>query len=310
MKLKTTRVNDYLGLSTTAPTGLVHDTDMGSEAIVGILDSGIWPQSESFNDKGLGPIPARWKGKCVSGEGFNASTSCNRKLIGATYYAKGLLRKYNGTFDAAEKDEVLSPLDKVGHGTHCASTAAGSFVQNANYLGLAQGTARGSAPRARIASYKVCWNNEECFSPDIIKAMDHAIRDGVDVLSLSLGSEVPLDFEVDRSDFAIAAFHAVLKGIPVISAGGNEGPQSQTISNVAPWIITVAATTMDRDFFTPITLGNNITVLVCIYQIACNTSNCDRSHIFLFLWDLLFRVKKLYTPEKKLDSLILFTSTT
>ncbi|CAA7046651.1 unnamed protein product [Microthlaspi erraticum] len=261
MKLKTTRVSDYLGLSSTAPTGLLHETDMGSETIVGILDSGIGPRSDSFNDKGLGPIPARWKGQCMSGEGFNASTDCNRKLIGATYYAKGLLRKYNGTFNAAEKDEAMSPLDKVGHGTHCASTAAGSFVQNVNFLGQGQGTARGSAPRARIASYKVCWNNEECFTPDIIKAMDHAIRDGVDVLSLSLGSEVPLDFEVDRSDFAIAAFHAVMKGIPVVSAGGNDGPHTQTVANVAPWIITVAATTMDRDFFTPITLGNNITLL-------------------------------------------------
>uniref|UniRef100_M4CIW9 Uncharacterized protein n=1 Tax=Brassica campestris TaxID=3711 RepID=M4CIW9_BRACM len=260
MKLTTTRVSDYLGLTSTAPTGLVHDTDMGSDAIIGIVDSGIWPGSKSFNDNGLGPIPARWKGQCVSGEGFNASM-CNRKLIGATYYAKGLARKYKGAFKAAEKDEAMSPLDKVGHGTHCASTAAGSFVQNANYLGLGQGTARGSAPRARVAAYKVCWNNEECFTPDILKAMDHAMRDGVDVLSLSLGSEIPLDFEVDRSDFAIAAFHAVMKGITVVCAGGNDGPETQTISNVAPWIITVGATTMDREFFTPITLGNNVTVL-------------------------------------------------
>ncbi|VYS50158.1 unnamed protein product [Arabidopsis thaliana] len=260
MKLKTTRVSDYLGLTSAAPTGLLHETDMGSEAIVGILDSGIWPDSKSFNDNGLGPIPARWKGKCVSAEAFNAS-SCNRKLIGAMYYSKGLESKYNGSFNAAEKGEVMSPLDKIGHGTHCASTAVGSFVPDANVLGLAQGTARGSAPRARIASYKVCWNNEECFTPDIVKAIDHAIRDGVDVLSLSLGSEVPVDFEVDRDDFAIAAFHAIMKGIPVVCAGGNDGPEKETISNVAPWLITVAATTMDREYFTPITLGNNITLL-------------------------------------------------
>ncbi|CAH8319524.1 unnamed protein product [Eruca vesicaria subsp. sativa] len=260
MKLLTTRVSDYLGLTPTAPTGLFHETDMGSDAIIGIIDSGIWPESKSFNDNGLGPIPARWKGQCVSGVGFNASI-CNKKLIGAKYYAKGLTLKYKGNFNAAEKEEAMSPLDKVGHGTHCASTAAGSFVQDVSFLGLGHGTARGSAPKARLASYKVCWNNEECFAPDILKAMDHAIGDGVDVLSLSLGSEIPLDFEVDRSDFAIAAFHAVMKGIPVVCAGGNDGPETQTISNVAPWIITVAATTMDREFFTPITLGNNITVL-------------------------------------------------
>ncbi|CAN6813968.1 unnamed protein product [Brassica oleracea] len=261
MKLATTRVSDYLGLTPTTPTGLVHETDMGSGAIIGILDTGIWPDSKSFSDNGLGPIPARWKGKCVSGEWFNASSSCNRKLIGARYYAKGLLESYNGTYDAMEKGEVMSPLDVTGHGTHCASIAAGSFVQDASFLGLGSGTARGSAPRARIASYKVCWSKEVCYSPDILKAMDHAIRDGVDVISMSLGSTIPLDFEVDRSDFAIGAFHAVMKGIPVVCAGGNDGPHTQTVSNVAPWIITVAATTMDREFFTPITLGNNVTVL-------------------------------------------------
>ncbi|KAG2322068.1 hypothetical protein Bca52824_015281 [Brassica carinata] len=260
MKLTTTRVSDYLGLTSTDPTGLVHETDMGSDVIIGIVDSGIWPESKSFNDNGLGPIPARWKGQCVSGEGFNASI-CNRKLIGAKFYAKGIAQKYKGSFNAAERNEAMSPLDKIGHGTHCASTAAGSFVQDANFLGLAQGTARGSAPRARVAAYKVCWNKEQCFTPDILKAMDHAMRDGVDVLSLSLGGEIPLDFEVDRNDFAIAAFHAVMKGIPVVCAGGNDGPETQTISNVAPWIITVAATTMDREYFTPITLGNNITLL-------------------------------------------------
>ncbi|KAL1223196.1 Subtilisin-like protease SBT3.16 [Cardamine amara subsp. amara] len=260
MKLMTTRVGEYLGLTSTAPTGLMQETNMGSETIVGIVDSGIWPESESFNDNGIGPIPARWKGPCVSGVGFNAS-NCNRKLIGANYYSKGLEIKYKGKYNAEKNEEFMSARDKDGHGTHCASTAAGSFVQNANYFGLGQGTAKGSAPRARIAAYKVCWSNEECFTPDIVKAIDHAIRDGVDVLSLSLGSSVPLDFEVDRSDFAIAAFHAVIKGIPVVSSGGNDGPDAQTIANVAPWIITVAATTMDREFFTPITLGNNITLL-------------------------------------------------
>ncbi|CAH2065669.1 unnamed protein product [Thlaspi arvense] len=262
MKMQTTRVSDYLGFTSTAPAGLLQETDMGSEAIIGVVDSGIWP-GRSFDDKGLGPIPARWKGRCVSGEGFNAS-SCNRKLIGATYYAKGLLKKYNGTVNWAEINDVLSPLDKSTHGTHVASTAAGSFVQDASYFGLGQGTARGAAPRARLASYKVCWNNEDCFTPDLLKAMDHAIRDGVDVISISIGNLVPFEFEVDKDDISISAFHAVMKGIPVVCSGMNDGPEAQTISNIAPWVITVAATTMDRDYFTPITLGNNITILVRI----------------------------------------------
>lgn len=59
----------------------------GENVIVGMLDSGIWPESRSFGDEGLGPVPARWKGVCQGGDSFNAS-SCNRKVIGARYYLK------------------------------------------------------------------------------------------------------------------------------------------------------------------------------------------------------------------------------
>ncbi|ONK68426.1 uncharacterized protein A4U43_C05F11380 [Asparagus officinalis] len=59
----------------------------GKDVIVGMLDSGIWPESKSFDDKGMGPIPKRWKGICEEGDSFNSS-SCNNKLIGARYYLK------------------------------------------------------------------------------------------------------------------------------------------------------------------------------------------------------------------------------
>ena len=99
--------------------------------------------------------------------------------------------------------------------------------------------------------------------------MDEAIHDGVDVLSLSLGSRVPLFSETDMRDgIATGAFHAVAKGITVVCAGGNSGPEAQTVTNTAPWIVTVAATTLDRSFPTPITLGNNKVILVSGNYIA------------------------------------------
>ncbi|EOA34376.1 hypothetical protein CARUB_v10021900mg, partial [Capsella rubella] len=258
MRLKTTRTFDYLGLSPTTPKGLLHDTKMGSEVIIGVMDSGIWPESKSFNDTGLGPIPKRWKGKCVSADGFDPKKHCNKKIIGAEFFTAALLADNEG-YDFAS--ESKSPRDIIGHGTHVAAIAAGSFVANASHKGLAVGTARGAAPHARIAVYKTCWKDLGCFTADTVKAIDHSIRDGVDVISLSIGTDAPASFDVDVDDIGFGSFQAVMKGIPVVAAAGNEGPDAQTIDNVAPWIITVAATTLDRSFPVPITLGNNLTIL-------------------------------------------------
>jgi subtilisin family serine protease len=157
--------------------------------------------------------------------------------------------------------EFMSARDAVGHGTHTASTAAGALVADANFRGLARGVARGGAPRARLAVYKVCWATGDCTSADILAAFDDAIHDGVDVLSVSLGQAPPLPAYVDDV-LSIGSFHAVEKGIVVVCSAGNSGPYSETVINSAPWIVTVAAGTLDRNFLTKITLGNNNTYVV------------------------------------------------
>lgn len=228
------------------------------------LNAGIWPESEAFSDQGLGPIPSRWKGVCESGDRFNAS-HCNRKIIGARWFIDGFLADYGKPLNMSETKEFMSPRDANGHGTHTAGTAAGSFVQNISYNGLGHGNVRGGAPRAHLAIYKVCWNllGGQCASADILKAFDEAIHDGVDVLSLSIGSQIPLFSDVDERDgIATGSFHAVSKGIMVVCGAANDGPGSQTVQNTAPWLLTVAATTMDRAFPTPIQLGNNKTLVV------------------------------------------------
>ncbi|XVF53195.1 hypothetical protein PTKIN_Ptkin05aG0080800 [Pterospermum kingtungense] len=262
--LQTTRTWDYLDISSYASFNLLHDTNMGDGIIIGLLDTGVIPESKVFNDEGLGPIPARWKGHCQSGQLFNGTTDCNRKLIGAKYFIDGFLAENNQPFNTTDSPDYMSPRDSFGHGTYTSTIAGGSFVANASYKGLALGRARGGAPRARIAMYKVCWNvpRGQCSSADILKAFDEAIHDGVDVLSLSLGTQIPLFAEVDERDgIAIGSFHAVANGIPVVCAAANDGPAAQTVHNTAPWIITVAATTLDRSFPTPIILGNNVTIL-------------------------------------------------
>ncbi|KAK8658306.1 hypothetical protein V6N13_036514 [Hibiscus sabdariffa] len=263
-RLQTTRSWDFLGLSSNYPTSVLQNSKMGDGVIIGVFDTGIWPESKAFSDKGLGPIPSRWKGACKSGDSFNAATHCNRKIIGARWFIDGFLAEYGQPLNTTEDPEFLSPRDANGHGTHTSSTASGSYVRNISYRGLGPGTVRGGAPRARLAVYKVCWNvlGGQCASADILKAFDEAIHDGVDVLSLSIGYSLPLFSDVDERDgIATGSFHAVARGITVVCGAANEGPSAQTVQNTAPWILTVAASTMDRAFPTPITLGNNKTFL-------------------------------------------------
>ncbi|KAG2312336.1 hypothetical protein Bca52824_023893 [Brassica carinata] len=76
-KLATTRTWDYLGLSAADPKNLLNDANMGEQVIIGVIDTGVWPESEVFNDNGFGPVPSHWKGGCESGEDFNSS-HCNK----------------------------------------------------------------------------------------------------------------------------------------------------------------------------------------------------------------------------------------
>nr|GMD55067.1 subtilisin-like protease SBT3.9 [Ipomoea batatas] len=261
-KLRTTRSWDYLGLSLNSATNLLHDTKMGDGTIVAVLDSGVTPENEAYNDRGLGPIPSKWKGYCQSGDQFDPKMHCNRKLIGARYFIDGFLAEKGQPGNVTGINDYISPRDAYGHGTHTSSTAVGSLVSNVSYKGLALGTFRGGAPRARLAFYKIVWEGGSISAADTLKAFDEAIHDGVDVISASFGADVPLSAEVDPNDLLhFGSFHAVAHGITVVAAGGNEGPAAQTVSGADPWILTVAATTPDRDFPTPITLGNGQTLM-------------------------------------------------
>ncbi|ERN01830.1 hypothetical protein AMTR_s00089p00068070 [Amborella trichopoda] len=207
----------------------------------------------------MGPIPHRWKGICQPGQHFNSS-NCNRKLIGAHWSVKGLEAELGAPLPTV-LGEILSTRDSVDHGTHTASTAVSSPATSAMLRGLVVGVARGGAPLARLAVYKIAWLGGALSAADMLKAFDYAIPDGV---SLALGSEPPLYSYVDEGPdgIMIGAFHAVARGITVVCSAGNTGPQPQTVEDIAPWILTVAASTMDRTFPTAITLGNNHTFWV------------------------------------------------
>ncbi|KAK1402667.1 Subtilisin-like protease [Heracleum sosnowskyi] len=258
LNLQTTRSWDFLHVKPQIANGILSEGQSGRGSIIGVLDTGIWPESKSFVDDGMAEVPSRWRGICQEGEKFSRS-NCNRKIIGARWYIKGYEAEF-GKLNKSDGVEFLSPRDASGHGTHTSSTAAGAIVENASYMGLAEGFARGGAPSAWLAVYKVCWSTGGCSSADLLAAFDDAIFDGVDLLSVSIGSPPPLSSYVDDL-LAMGSFHAVARGIPVICSSGNSGPYSQTVTNTAPWMITVAASTMDRAFPTVITMGNNQTIV-------------------------------------------------
>ncbi|XP_027347404.1 subtilisin-like protease SBT3.5 [Abrus precatorius] len=247
-KLHTTHSWDFMGLldDQTMET-LGYSIRNQENIIIGFIDTGIWPESPSFSDTDMPAVPPGWKGQCQSGEAFNAS-SCNRKVIGARYYMSGYEAEEEG-----DAKSFRSARDSSGHGSHTASIAAGRYVANMNYKGLGSGGARGGAPMARIAVYKTCWDSG-CYDVDLLAAFDDAIRDGVHILSLSLGTESPQgDYFSDA--ISVGSFHAASRGVLVVASAGNEGTPSSA-TNLAPWMLTVAASSTDRDFISDILLGN------------------------------------------------------
>lgn len=252
--LHTTRSPRFLGLDTPNGIGLWADSDYGSDVVIGFLDSGIWPERRSFSDQDMRPVPKHWKGECESGDSF-PKTMCNRKLVGARFFNEGYKAMY-GIGNMNETLEFRSARDAEGHGTHTASTAAGRYVEGANMMGYAQGVAKGIAPQARIAVYKVCWVSG-CLDSDVLSALDKAVADGVDVLSLSIGGAA---YPYDLDSFAIGTFEAVKRGVFVSASAGNDGPIALSVTNVAPWITTVGAGTLDRDFPAYVWLGNGAVI--------------------------------------------------
>ncbi|MEX2365989.1 MAG: S8 family serine peptidase, partial [Pseudohongiellaceae bacterium] len=153
----------------------------GEGVVVGIIDTGINPVSDSFaavDDDGYRHHNPKdtYLGVCDAGSDvYDPSFPCNDKLIGA--WGHELINEGN-------------PRDGDGHGSHTPGTAAGNLVYNARVTAPTGFTVSkhiaGVAPRANVVAYSVC-GEAGCYLSAILFAINQAIADGVDVINYSIG---------------------------------------------------------------------------------------------------------------------------
>ena len=210
----------------------------GAGVVVGLVDSGLWPDSPLFADvRGLGRSARDFRGSCVTGPGW-AADECDDKVVGAHWFVDGF------GADRVRSGASLSPLDDDGHGTLMASIAAGNAGVTVKVPGQRAGLYAGTAPQARLAVYKACWTapdprDDGCSTADLVAAIDRAVADRVDVLNLSVdgGDGSGLIDTVDR-----ALLGAAEADVVVVAAAGNRGTQGYA-AHAAPWVTSVGGTT-------------------------------------------------------------------
>lgn len=266
----------------------------GSGIVIGIIDSGIWPESLSFAD--TVDENGNWTNEPVDGgdhhEGQNncnddddddegddhdggvvykqpknwnavcdfTDASCNNKLIGAQHFNAGF--GGDAGIAATRPWEFLSARDYNAHGTHTASTAGGNNGVLATGPAAVFGSVSGMAPHAYISVYKALWSTQSGDTAsgntsDLVAAIDQAVADGVDVINYSI-SGTSTNF-LDPAE--IAFLNAADAGVFVAASAGNSGPTSSTVAHPSPWITTVAAGTHNRNVSGSVTLGNGATYL-------------------------------------------------
>ncbi|KAK9017774.1 hypothetical protein V6N11_000778 [Hibiscus sabdariffa] len=251
----TTHTPQFLGLPTGVwPTGGGCER-AGEDIVIGFVDSGIYPHHPSFaahHTDPYGPVP-KYRGKCEI-DPDTKRDFCNGKIIGAQHFAEAA--KAAGAFNPAI--DFASPMDGDGHGSHTAAIAAGNNGIPVRVNGHEFGKASGMAPRARIAVYKALYRLFGGFVADVVAAIDQAVHDGVDILSLSVGPNSPPTTTKTTflNPFDATLLAAVKAGVFVAQAAGNGGPFPKTLVSYSPWITSVAAAIDDRRYKNHLTLGN------------------------------------------------------
>ncbi|MBI4465180.1 MAG: S8 family serine peptidase [Acidobacteria bacterium] len=230
------------------------EQNAGASVKIAIIDTGIDVTHPMLDDPSLTRPPGFPKftapmsptQACPNGV-LSDERFTNSKVVVARNYVS-LLSNPDPNCDAEDRD---------GHGTFNAAIAAGRRVA-APLASIA-----GAAPKAFLGSYKVFGTpgaNDVASLEAILKAIDDAVNDGMDIINVSLGAATE---SVPANDpLAQAVEAAVAKGVTVVVAAGNTGPGTGTISSpgIAPSAITVGSTTNGRIFAHPLSLSGTVPV--------------------------------------------------
>ena len=221
----------------------------GEGIVVGLIDSGINWDHNSFVDAGEGSSPG-WDhvnpyiiqlGLCSESE-----VLCNDKLVGVYDFVED----DPGT---VETEENTDGKDNSGHGSHVASIAVGNPLTVT--INDVPTVIAGVAPNANIVSYRVCFigdaadpDDDGCQTSAIFSAIEQAIIDKVDVVNYSIGTGADDPWRNGTTTLAFLNLRAA--GIFVATSAGNAGPNAGTIGSPAnaPWITAVGNATHDRVF--------------------------------------------------------------
>ncbi|MBI3278247.1 MAG: S8 family serine peptidase [Acidobacteria bacterium] len=212
----------------------------GAGVKIGVLDTGIEHTHPAFQDATMAPPKGYPKGA--------THFTTNKIIVARTY----------GEFEDLPED---TPMDLQGHGTATAMVAGGSLHQSI------VGPLSGVAHKAYLGNYKVFAGDLEIAGADaVLKGMDDAVADGMDVLNVSLGMSEARNLE---NDIVVAGVErAAEAGVIVVVPAGNIGPNPNTISSPgsAPSAIGVGATWNDRIFTGVLTAGNTQYIALPLYQ--------------------------------------------
>ncbi|WOH38022.1 S8 family serine peptidase [Thalassotalea fonticola] len=240
----------------------------GEGMLVGIIDTGINTQHPSFapvdgdgyehtNPLGSG----NFLGDCATDD---FAERCNDKLIGVYTHPTVTDTFFSIPPNDWTPAERLAPEfgeDFNGHGSHVASTVAGNTLYEVDDLlpdlvgdghgqpvGVKMPKVSGVAPRANIISYQVCMPTGGCGGEAMLFAIEQAIKDGVDVINMSIGGGESFPWD---NAFEMAFLSAREAGVAVALSAGNSGAaygtdSLYTVDHTSPWVLNVAATTHAR----------------------------------------------------------------